>query len=390
MKKSIRFLCWLLIGAMFCAVSLGGCGGHDDNLSVSQNEQGSTGGDTTNGRGDGWDDFEDLGFEVNVTGKWRIADTYMILGSGEDLYSELGVTDFQLTATGSTLSISTLDGQQAPFLQTDFEGYDTVQRKKLTAKGIAVLAGGTYSLVSADTYKQTVDYWSDNDQNYYTLEGRKKSGSASSKWDSLKFTNVYINGDAKSANSFTVTTILVPIESNPADDFEVLDSFELFSGNWKVVSSQLSIGPANTWDLSYNGKFYFNKAANKYLKSRAGNGKLLFAPYNPEYPSQQVAWSDDGLQEAEFVYVEEDNSDFSPQTVTIMMNAGGYEQDSQKTNLYSTPMFDQNGNYNAKRQTIEGIGSYPWPTVEVTYGEYDSKTRRLIYKVVTTLENTSY
>ena len=71
MKKSIRFLCWLLIGAMFCAVSLGGCGGHDDNLNVSQGEQGSTGGDTTNGRGDGWEDVGDFSY---LSGVWSITD----------------------------------------------------------------------------------------------------------------------------------------------------------------------------------------------------------------------------------------------------------------------------------------------------------------------------
>ena len=35
MKTSIRLLCWILVGALFCAVSLGGCGGSDNLASVN-------------------------------------------------------------------------------------------------------------------------------------------------------------------------------------------------------------------------------------------------------------------------------------------------------------------------------------------------------------------
>jgi len=59
MKASIRFFCWILVGVMFCAVSLGGCGGSDNMASISYPTSGDvaptpTSGDTS-GRGDGWD-----------------------------------------------------------------------------------------------------------------------------------------------------------------------------------------------------------------------------------------------------------------------------------------------------------------------------------------------
>ena len=325
-------------------------------------------------------------FETNITGKWRIADTCMELGTGDYLYSELGITDFQLTGDGNTLTISTLQGQQAPYLTANFEGYDE-QRGKLTSSGIVVLSGGKYYLTGDDTYRQTVSAFTEDRQNYYTLQGRKKSGST--KWDSLKFTNVYMYNEPGSVYNFTVTTFLTPIESSPFDDFEVLDPFELFSGNWKVVSSKLTAGSANTWGATARGLFFVEEESlNPYLKTRAGSGKLLFAPYNPNNPSQQVTWSDTGVQSAEFAYFE-DGADFITVTIPIITNVGTYTQDSSNSKLYSTPMFDQNGNFNAVRQTIEAFGSYPWSVVKVTYNEYDPDTRNLKYRVVTTLENMS-
>lgn len=112
----------------------------------------------------------------------------MVLGTGDYLSGTVGITDFQLTANGNNLTISTLDGQQVPYLTTDFEGY-SASRGKLTSKGIVVLSGGTYYLSGNDTYKQTVSAWTEDRQNYYMLEGQKSSGS--DKWDYLKFTNVY-------------------------------------------------------------------------------------------------------------------------------------------------------------------------------------------------------
>lgn len=70
-----------------------------------------TSGDSSAGRSDGWNDWVDMEFETSITGKWRIVDTYMTLGTGDILDTELGVTDLQLTADGNTLTISTLDGQ---------------------------------------------------------------------------------------------------------------------------------------------------------------------------------------------------------------------------------------------------------------------------------------
>lgn len=390
-----KFFVYLLISAMFCAVSFGGCGGSDNLASVNVQDdptsEGTVTSGDTSGRGDGWSDWDDLTFETNITGKWRIVDTCMVLGTEDLLLTEVGVTDFQLTGNGNTLTISTLDGQQTPNLRANFSGYDKT-RGILTASDIPVLVGGTYSLVGNDSHKQMGRYWDENRQYYYTLEGSKKDGSALSKWKSLKFTHVYIAGGPETASSYTVTTQLVPIESDLIDEFEVLAPLELFSGNWKIVSSKLTASTANDWGVTAKGSFYVEEESlDPYLKTRAGNGKILFAAYNPKNPNQQVEWLDDDVQAAEFSYFEDGgNADFISIRIPIITNVGVYTQDSTNSKLYSTPMFDSNNNFNTVRQTIEAFGSYPWSVVKVTYNEYDPDTRNLVYRVVTTLENISY
>ena len=99
---------------MFCAVSIGGCGGNDSTLTVTTTtgEESSltVSGDSSGGRGDDFD-YVDLTFETNIPGKWRIVDTVMVLGTGEYFFGEVGVTDFRLTADGNTMSIYDSNGQ---------------------------------------------------------------------------------------------------------------------------------------------------------------------------------------------------------------------------------------------------------------------------------------
>ena len=119
MKASIRFFCWILVGAMFCAVSIGGCGGNDSTLTVTTTtgEESSltVSGDSSGGRGDGFD-YVDLTFETNIPGKWRIVDTVMELGTGEVLFSTVDVEDFsisnfELTVDDNTMSMYDSNGQ---------------------------------------------------------------------------------------------------------------------------------------------------------------------------------------------------------------------------------------------------------------------------------------
>lgn len=219
MKASIRFFCWLLVGAMFCAVSFGGCGGSDNLASVNvQDEQ--TSGDSSSGRGDGFD-YVDLTFETNIPGKWRIVDTVMELGTGEVLFStvdveDLSVTDFQLTVDGNTMSIYDSNGQYYLAVRNSFSGDDDMGRE-LNATDIPILVSGKYYATSTNNqYRHYVNYATENYQDYCILEGRRKEGSTSSQWTSLTSTFVHIAGDHK------VITILDPI-SDMIDDFEIID-----------------------------------------------------------------------------------------------------------------------------------------------------------------------
>ena len=173
---------------MFCAVSLGGCGGSSKLASISDTSGGTSqpvSGDTSGGRGDGFD-YVDLTFETNIPEKWRIVDTVMELGTGEYFFGEVGVTDFRLTADGNTMSIYSLDGQYYSYLQTAFSDDDDIVR----ATEIPILVSGKYSATSTNNqYRHYVNYATENYQDYCILE---------------------------------VITILDPI-SDMIDDFEIID-----------------------------------------------------------------------------------------------------------------------------------------------------------------------
>ena len=189
-------------------------------------DSGQDSGGFSGGRGDGFD-YEDLMFETNIPGKWRIVDTLMVLGTEEALFStvdvdDLSVTDFELTVDGNTMSIYDLNGQYYLAVRNNFSGDDNMGHD-LNATQIPILVSGTYFATSTNNqYKHYVNYSTENYQDYCLLEGRRKEGSTSSTWTSLTSTFVHIAGDPESKSSYKVITKLEPV-SDMIDDFEIID-----------------------------------------------------------------------------------------------------------------------------------------------------------------------
>ena len=95
--------------------------------------------------------------------------------------------------------------------------------KDLNATDIPILVSGRYSATSTNNqYKHYVNYSTEDYHDYCILEGRRKSSSTSSQWDSLISTFVHIAGGPESQSSYKVFTELKPI-SDMIDDFEIID-----------------------------------------------------------------------------------------------------------------------------------------------------------------------
>ena len=77
MKTSIRLICLILVGAVFYAVSLGGCGGSDNLASVNVQDD-PTSGDTSGGRN--IFGFEDMNFP-RLSGEQKVIDSVLVYRS---------------------------------------------------------------------------------------------------------------------------------------------------------------------------------------------------------------------------------------------------------------------------------------------------------------------
>ena len=186
-----------------------------------------TSGDTSGGRGDGFDGREDVSFSEYVNGTWEIEYIDMVLNPDDeeiDLFCNIdGLPQLVLTGNSNNeLSISALDGKTTTVLTSDFYGYEP-NYGSITARGLAVFAGGKYTMTGDNTYKQVLSTRNQFTSNNYTLEGLRGIASKSSKWEYLKFTNTYVY-TYDPINSFRLITTLVRAEYTPLEVVTTLEN----------------------------------------------------------------------------------------------------------------------------------------------------------------------
>ena len=365
MKIIRQCLLWLVVVAMFCVVSIGGCGGssNNDNTPATQDEE--SGGRETMG------DWEDIGFEL-LSGAWKIDSTEMILGNGVQLETSIELLPFIMNATSAgDLSFTTLFVQTVRSIPATFTGQNT-DGQTITAD-MTLVAGGTYTADSSTTYYQSMQGEDFVETFFIELS---KSSAASAQYDIMTFmdTRAYAN-QVGSAQNYALTTVLHKI---PERDPEL----EMAAGNWQIVSVDLTEGLASELtDSDKTGFFSLNEGSiNQNIMLTVQDNGVYWAPADGDFTREALT--------GEFMRLERDirsDSDAAYQytgevTVPLIFPLTGYTKVSN--GVFETS-YVRGTNNQIDQERVEFLNN-SWQTIGYTHRHFNS-ARSLAYRVTTIL-----
>ena len=367
MKISRQYLLWLIVVAMFCVMSIGGCGGSSDNDNTPATQDEESGGSNNIG-----DDWEDLGFEM-LSGAWKIDSTEMTLGNGVRPETDTTRLPFTMNATSAGyLSFTDLFGVTADDITNTFSGTNT-DGEPIAARGMPLIAGGRYIAQTASSYWQVAQ--GDGVQEYYVIE-LSKSDTSSSTYDIMTFTDMrtYTNQIASEQN-YRLTTVLHKIpESDP--------ELEMAAGNWQIVSVDLREGLASELTESdKTGFFSLNEdSINPNIKLTVQDNGVYWGTDDGNFPTGDLM--------GEFMRLERDMGsdtdaaydDTDEVTVPMIFPMTGYTKVSN--GVFETS-YVRDSNNQLDQERVEFLNN-SWQTIRYTHSHFAS-TRSLAYGVTTIL-----